>query len=154
MFTRKSTRAICIKGNLILCLYTKRYDDYSLPGGGLDQGEDIIEGLKRELREETGAQNIQEKGAFGIYEEYRPWYKNDYDVQHMISYCHLCSIDEELGEHSHEAHEISNKMTPLWIPTEEAIAHNKKTIDHSEKKGMSIKRETFLMEQILEELIK
>ena len=37
IFTRLATRSIAIKGDTILLLYTKRYEDYSLPGGGLDE---------------------------------------------------------------------------------------------------------------------
>ena len=47
-FTRKATRAIVMNGESILLLYTKRYHDYSLPGGGIDEGEDNITGLIRE----------------------------------------------------------------------------------------------------------
>ena len=85
VFTRLSTRSIAIQGDAILLLYTERYEDYSLPGGGLDKGEDLIEGMMRELNEETGAKDIKNIKPFGIYEEYRPWYKPDYDIQHMIS---------------------------------------------------------------------
>ena len=51
-------------------LYTERYHDYTLPGGGIDEGEDDIEGLVRELEEETGAQNIRDIREFGLYEEH------------------------------------------------------------------------------------
>ena len=33
-FTRKAVRAIVLRGEDILLLYTQRYQDYSLPGGG------------------------------------------------------------------------------------------------------------------------
>ena len=33
---------------------------------------------------------------FGVYEEYRPWYKPDYEIQHMLSYCYTCEIEKEL----------------------------------------------------------
>ena len=85
IFTRLATRSIAIQENMILLLYTERYEDYSLPGGGLDAGEDKIEGMLRELSEETGAKNIRNINPFGIYEEYRPWYKPDYEIQHRIS---------------------------------------------------------------------
>ena len=152
VFTRLSTRSITVQGDRILLLYTQRYEDYSLPGGGLDLGEDKIEGMVRELREETGAQNIKNIQPFGIYEEYRPWHKPGYNVQHMISYCYTCNIDTALGNTNLDAHEIKNGMKAIWVNIHEAIAHNKKTMATSEKKGMSIERETFLLELIAEKI--
>ena len=152
IFTRRATRAICVKGNSILLMYTKRYEDYSLPGGGLDEGENKIEGMKRELVEETGAINIQNIKPFGIYEEYRPWYKTDFDIIHMISYCYTCDIDKELGKSKLESYEIKNGMKPVWIDIDQAIKHNLKTIINSSKKGMSIERETFLLKLIQQSL--
>lgn len=148
LFTRLSSRAIAIKERDILLLYTKRYDDYSLPGGGLDLGEDKIEGMLRELTEETGAKDIKNIKPFGIYEEYRPWHKPDYDVQHMISYCYTCEVNKELGTAKMEAYELKNGMKAIWIDINEAIMHNEKTIATSTKKGMSIERETFLLKRI------
>ncbi len=133
-------------------LFTERYNDYSFPGGGLDDGEEKVEGMIRELKEETGAKNIQNIKEFGIYEEHRPWYKDDFDIQHMISYCYTCTVDEELGQTSFEDYEIKNGMTPLWIPIEKAISHNLNTISKSKKKGMSVQRETFLLELVKKEL--
>ncbi len=153
VFTRLSTRSIAVQGNTILLLYTERYEDYSLPGGGLDEGEDKIEGMMRELREETGAQDIQNIQPFGVYEEYRPWYKPDYDIQHMISYCYTCDISQELGRTKLESYETNNGMKPVWINIHEAIEHNKKTMATSEKKGMSIERETFLLKRIAENIV-
>jgi ADP-ribose pyrophosphatase YjhB (NUDIX family) len=133
-------------------LYTERYEDYSLPGGGLDLGEDKIEGMMRELREETGATAIRNIKPFGAYEEYRPWYKTDYDIQHMISYCYTCDIDKELGISNLEWYEKKNGMKAVWINIHEAIKHNKKTMATSDKKGMSIERETFLLTLIAEDI--
>ncbi len=152
VFTRLATRSIAIKDNNILLLYTARYEDYSLPGGGLDLKEDKMEGMKRELSEETGAQNIKNIKPLGAYEEYRPWYKPDYDIQHMISYCYTCEIDKELGSSSMEAYEINNGMKAVWININEAIQHNENTMATSAKKGMSIERETFLLKLIAERL--
>lgn len=152
-FTRKATRAIVLKGDNILLLYTKRYHDYSLPGGGVDEGENIVDGLVRELKEETGAHNVQNIEEFGLYEEYRPWHKADFDIVHMQSYCYSCTIDDELLEPELEAHELSNGMHPLWINIHEAIAHNEETIAKSDKKGLSIERETFLLKRIVSQLL-
>ncbi len=152
-FTRKATRAIVLKGDNILLLYTKRYHDYSLPGGGIDEGETNVDGLIRELKEETGAHNVQNIIEFGLYEEFRPWYKPGFDIIHMESYCYVCTIDDELLAPELESHEISNGMHPIWMNIHEAISHNEETIAKSNKKGLSIERETFLLKKIVDELL-
>lgn len=153
LFERSAARGIVLRGENILLLYTEHYQDYSLPGGGIDEGEDEVAGLKRELQEETGAQGVTNVREFARYDEYRPWYKPNADIIHMISYCYVCDIDEELGETSFESYEIKNGMKPLWVNIFKAIAHNEEVIANSEKKGLSIERETFLLKVIAEKLV-
>lgn len=153
LIERHAARAIVLKGDSILLLFTERYHDYSLPGGGIDEGEDEIEGLKRELQEETGAQGVRNVQPFARYDEYRPWYKSDADIIHMISHCYTCDIDDELGDTALESHEVSNGMKPVWVNIHSAIAHNEEVIANSPKKGLSIDRETFMLKVILEELV-
>lgn len=112
-----------------------------------------IAGMVRELEEETGAKNIHGIKPFGIYEEFRPWYKDDADVMHMISFCYSCKVDRELGQTAYEDYEVKNGMKPLWVNIHDAIAFNEKTIAESDKKGMSIERETYLLHLIAKEML-
>lgn len=153
IFKRIATRAIVLKGRMVLLLYTKRYHDYSLPGGGLDAGEELALGMIRELQEETGAKNIHNIKEFGLYEEYRPWYKPEFEIQHMLSYCFTCSVDEDFGESKLEDYELNNGMRALWIDIDEAILHNESTMHLGDKKAMSIERETYLLRLIKKELL-
>ncbi len=153
LIERHAARGIVVRGETILLLYTERYHDYSLPGGGIDEGEDEVTCLIRELEEETGAQGVRNVKPFARYDEYRPWYKSDADVIYMISYCYVCEIDEELGATAFESHEVSNGMKPVWMNIYEAIAHNEAVIANSDKKGLSIERETFLLREIAETLV-
>ena len=61
---RYTARAILKNGNLYAVMYAKKFNLYSLPGGGVDDGEDIITALEREILEETGCTcgNIAELG--------------------------------------------------------------------------------------------
>lgn len=150
---RRAARAIVLQGDEILLLYTERYHDYSLPGGGIDDGEDVIAGLVRELEEETGAQNIRNIKPFGLFEEFRPWFKPNANVMHMHSYCYTCHVDRKLGAPNFEDYEIKNGMQARWVNIHEAIEHNEYTIAQSDKKGLSIERETFLLHLIAKELV-
>jgi ADP-ribose pyrophosphatase YjhB (NUDIX family) len=152
-FQRIATRGIITQGADILLIFTSRYHDYSLPGGGVNQGEDIVSGLLREVEEETGAQNIHNVVPYGIYEELRPWYKSNFDAIHMVSYCFTCEADRQLGTPRLEENEIKNGVSALWINIHAAIEHNLEVIAGNPKAGLSIERETYLLQKIARELI-
>ena len=156
-FTRIATRAIVIRDQKILLMYTKRYNDYSLPGGGVDQNELIEDGFKRELNEETGACNIHNIQAFGLYEEYRPYKSDkhyiDCNIMHMLSYCYTCDIAEQLAPMKLEDYEVKNGMQASWVNIDDAITHNIKTIKNDVKQGLSVERETYLLKLIKRKLL-
>lgn len=154
VFKRIASRAIVLNADKILLLYTKRYNDFSFPGGGVDEGEDLIFGLLRELEEETGAQNIEVIKEFGYVDELRPHHRPEYDLINMLSYFYICKIASELGLAQMEHYEISNGMEVRWINIHEAIAHNRNVIASKESSmGLSIERETIVLEMVASELI-
>lgn len=153
-FERKAARAIALQGDEILLIYTKRYDDYTIPGGGVDRDEPIKEALLRELHEETGANNIKILNEFGCYEEYRPYYKETHDQMHMVSYIYVCSVDKELGQAQPESYEINNGSRPVWLPIDQAIEHNRRIIDSKpDSMGLSVQRELEILELVKKELV-
>lgn len=152
-FLRHSVRAIILDGEEILLLYTARYDDYSLPGGGVDADESISDALIREVEEETGANNIRIISELGLYEELRPWYKPEHDNVRMLSYCFICEADKTLGNTRLEDYEQANGMRPIWVNIHKAIAHNEQVMANSEKAGLSIQRETWLLKRVVSQLV-
>jgi len=153
-YNRRAARGIILRGSKILLLYTKRYNDYSFPGGGVELGEDWISGLRRELAEETGANNIQIISEFGYIDEYRPHYKPEFDLIHMVSNFYVCEIDEVLNQASLEDYEIDNGMSSMWVDIHEAIRHNKEVMVNQESSmGLSIERETLVLELVAQELV-
>lgn len=151
---RRAARGIVLRDEQILLLYTARYDDFSLPGGGVDEGEDLQTGLRRELEEETGAQNVQIISEFGRIEEERPYHRNDFNALHMKSYIFHCDIDETLGSARMEHYETNNGMEALWVNIHEALRHNQAVMKSAPKNmGQSIPRETLLLSRIIAELL-
>ena len=48
-------------------------------------------------------------------------------------------------------HEIKNGMSVHWMDIDRAIEHNLETLAHSDKQGLSILRETYLLQLIAKE---
>lgn len=93
-FKRPSVRAIIIKNGLIAMVYSKKYDYYKFPGGGIEKNEDILTALKREVLEETGLKiidaSITELGSVLRIQKSR---FNDSEIFEQENYYYLCDIE-------------------------------------------------------------
>ncbi len=154
IFSRKAARAIIVRGDQILLLYTERYNDYTFPGGGMDNEENIKNCLIRELREEVGANTVRILREYGHIEEYRPFNKDGYQIMHMTSYFFVCDIEEDLVALELEDYEIKNGMKPIWINIRDAIYHNQLVMKQKPTNmGLSIQRETYMLEKVAQEFL-
>ncbi len=59
---------------------------FLLPGGGLEDDESILDGIRRECREETGCE-IEIQDALGVTEDFR-----SRDGKHCISFCYSAKV--------------------------------------------------------------
>ena len=155
ILTRRAARGIILRDTSVLMVFTERYNDFSFPGGGIDEGEDLIDGLRRELEEETGASNVRVQRDFGYIEEVRPHRRSGFDLMHMTSHFFFCDIDPELRAPKMEAYETANGIRPVWVDLDEALAHNRGVMQRFETTmGLSIHRETFMLEELAKDLTK
>ena len=146
ILTRKAARGIVLRDASILLLFTERYNDFSFPARCVDNGEDLITGLRRELEEETGARNVRVQRNFGYVEDVRPHWKPGFDLMHMTSHFFFCDIDPELRATKMEGYEKANGMRPIWVDLHAAIGHNRAVMQRQEATmGLSIQRETFML---------
>lgn len=153
VLNREAARAIVTRNDKILLLYTERYDDFSFPGGGIDPGESPEAGLHRELHEETGANQIEIVSHFGYVTEYAPTFKADWDVMYQTSHWFNCEIGETLGDTRFEDYEVANGMAAAWVTLDDALAHNRSVVQRrSSKMGISIHRETLVLEHVAKAL--
>ena len=61
------------------------YGKWNMPGGHLEEGEEMVVAVKREIKEETGL-SISVKGLIGIY--------NNFNRKHYIQYVFNCKVIE------------------------------------------------------------
>ena len=62
---RTAARGIIKNGNEVLMIHCAYFDDYTFPGGGVENGEDPVVALRRECMEEAGV----------VIKNIKPFYK-------------------------------------------------------------------------------
>lgn len=113
---RIAGRAILTNGkNEVVLMWVSKYSIYKLPGGGIEDHEDIHEGLKREVLEETGFSCIV-GDEIGITIEFRDEWKM---VQ--ISHCFKANISSKESGKNFTEEEISDGFELRWVPISEAV---------------------------------
>ena len=91
-YTRRAARAVLFNaaGQVAIMHFTAT-GSYKLPGGGIDEGEDTVAALHREIREETGYK-ITDIKELGEVVEYRY-----YCGMHQVSYCYTATATQFVG---------------------------------------------------------
>ena len=123
---RKSARVILLNATGEMAVqYLATYNFHKLPGGGVEVGETVEVALKREVKEEVGADCLIVR-ELGVVIEYREKYKL---VQ--ISYGYVATVVGELSEPTFEPAEIESGQVNLWLPPTDVISKIRQ--DTSEK---------------------
>lgn len=140
--SRDTVRALIIKDNKIHLTFSRRYQDYLTPGGGVEEGESLIEALKRELKEELGAL-IKKYQAFGYLETI-----NNCNNQERISkhYYYLVEVEKYLTPNK-EKYELDFGMESKWVTPIEAIKQNELIIAKRLKEGSDLLEPTLILKR-------
>jgi ADP-ribose pyrophosphatase YjhB (NUDIX family) len=99
---------IALVGNLV-------NDFYLLPGGGVEDGESIEDGVVRECLEEVGC-NVTLGDLIGIIEDFRLR-----DSKHCITHCYCSKVIGDKTTQQLTSEEEKNGMHVKWISPEDAL---------------------------------
>jgi len=109
-YRRGAARAI-VRDNVgaIAIMHAAKAGYYKLPGGGINDGEETVAALHREILEEVGAK-ISVTGEIGIVHEYR-----DFCQMEQTSYAYMATVEGELGAPELTEKELTDGFEVVWV---------------------------------------
>ena len=99
----------------IALYYGENWDMYTLPGGGMEDGEDLISAVQREMWEEAGCR-CEIVSEIGVVHENRS--EHDFTQE---KYHYLAKVVGEKGELHLTEKELASNATICWFMPEQAL---------------------------------
>jgi len=144
---RTAVRAVIQRGENLLMILSANVGDYKFPGGGVQAGETHEQALRREVREECGAELSRFGEEIGSVVEYNHATDDGFETFKMTSTYYRCEVTDGFGSQTLDDYERDLGFRPIWISIEEAIQQNKSLLE-SDKKPEWLKREIFALEYL------
>lgn len=149
VFCRPSARGIIIKDGNVAMVYSKKYDYYKLPGGGIEADECKEEALIREVSEETGLRVIP--GSIREYGQVRRIQKGEKeDIFIQDNYYFFCDVEETAGQQDLDRYEAEEGFTLTFLKPQLAIDKNRRSQLDDFNQAM-LEREARVLELLLQE---
>lgn len=142
---RVAVRSVVIdESGKIALLKANKFQYHKLPGGGVEEGEEMLEALHRELKEETGCEvDIQKE--LGLVIEVR---NQTSFIQE--SFCYVSKVVGKKGEPQFTDYEIGEECEVVWVDPEEAydLILENNTTNYSGK--FMVERDSFIVKYYLD----
>lgn len=149
VFSRPSARGIIVKAGRAAMVYSRKYDYYQFPGGGMTAGESREDALIREVLEETGLSvirnSIREYGHVRLIQKGR---KEDIFIQDNFYF--LCDVKEDKALQNLDEYEADEGFTLRFPDPWSAIAVNRRNITDAFHQAIS-EREAQVLELLIQE---
>lgn len=150
-FRRPSVRGVIINNGKVAMVYSQKFDYYKFPGGGIENDEEHIQTLIREVREETGLTVIPESvSELGSVLRIQRSLVNENEIFEQENFYYICKVRDSLTAQDLDEYELDEGFRLEYVEPQHAIAVNR-THDHSGYDAQLIEREALVLEYILSE---
>lgn len=135
---RKSARAILLNHDGLMAVqHIQKYHYHKLSGGGMEEGEEMEETLRREIREEVGCE-IDLIAPIGIVIEYQ-------DNLIQISYCFSGLVQGDIRIPHYDEGEIKNNQQTIWMKPEHCLETLRTDLEAKHQGNFILQREIIFL---------
>ena len=148
-FIRNSARSIIIRDSKVAMIHSLKYDYYKFPGGGIENGEDPVEAMIRETREEAGL--IVILGSVKEYGYVHRIQRGDNDASECFiqdNYYYLCETTDELVSQQLDDYEEKESFRLEYVDPHIAIRKNR-NVKNSPYNQLLFEREAKVLEKLI-----
>lgn len=150
-FVRNSARSIIIENGKAAMIHSLRYDYYKFPGGGIEQGEDPIEAMIRETREEAGLTVIPESVTeYGYVHRIHKSNTDETECFIQDNFYYLCKVCKDVSSQQLDDYEAQEDFTLEYVDPRTAIGKDR-SVENSPYDPMMFEREARVLEMLLDE---
>lgn len=150
-FVRNSARSIIIASKQLAMIHSKKYDYYKFPGGGIENGENPVDAMIRETREEAGLvvkpKTIKE---YGYVHRIQKSGKDASECFVQDNYYYLCEAEDELVSQCLDKYESTENYVLEYVDPQVVIRRNR-SITQSPYDPMMFEREVKVIEMLISE---
>ena len=150
-FVRNSARSIIIRGGRVAMVHSLKYDYYKFPGGGIEQGEDPVEAMIRETREEAGLVVLPETvREYGLVHRIQKSDSDPTEIFEQDNYYYLCDAEDTVASQELDDYESRESYTLEFTDPHTAIRKNLADIRSPYNNTMFI-REARVLQMLMDE---
>lgn len=148
--SRPSARGIIVfDNNQIALVYSKKFDYYKFPGGGIHENEDKIIAMIREVQEETGLIVIPETvKEFGYVSRVQKSKYNPDTIFQQDNFYYTCSVENKVTSQNLDDYEKDEEFELRIVDIQEAIDTNNRHTDEDPFLLMMIARDNAVLEMV------
>ena len=147
-FTRNSARSIIIRDGKVAMVHSLKYDYFKFPGGGIEKGENPVEAMIRETREEAGLKVIPETvREYGYVHRIQRSDKDAAECFIQDNFYYLCEAENDSVSQDLDEYEANESYRLEYTDPATAIRKNRHVTDSPYNRAM-FEREALVLEHL------
>ena len=150
-FTRNSARSIMIRDGKVAMIHSLKYDYFKFPGGGIENGEDLVEAMIRETQEEAGLVVVPESvKEYGYVHRIQRSDKDATECFIQDNYYYLCRAKDVMVPQQLDDYEAQESYRLEYVEPLAAIKKNY-SVKNSPYNRLMFEREARVLEILIAE---